>query len=87
MSELRDVDEFWPVQSSESIFQGWVVGVRRDRLAPATAGAEPFVREVVTHPGAVAVVAVDSEGRMLVIQQYRHPARKRMLEIPAGLLD
>ncbi len=87
MSELRDVDEFWPVQSSETVFQGLLLGVRRDTLGPTTAGEEPFDREVVTHPGAVAVVAVDTAGQVLVIQQYRHAARKRMVEIPAGLLD
>ncbi len=87
MTALRDVEESWPVQSSETVFQGSLLGVRRDTLAPTAAAEEPFDREVVTHPGAVAVVAVDSEGRMLVIQQYRHAARKRMVEIPAGLLD
>ncbi len=87
MTALRDVEELWPVQSSETVFQGSLLGVRRDTLAPTAAAEEPLDREVVTHPGAVAVVAVDSEGRMLVIQQYRHAARKRMVEIPAGLLD
>lgn len=87
MTALRDVDESWPVRSSETVFQGSLLGIRKDTLAPATAAEEPFDREVVTHPGAVAVVAVDNAGQMLVIQQYRHAARKRMVEIPAGLLD
>lgn len=87
MTSLRDVDESWPVQSSQTVFQGSLVGIRRDTLAPLTTDDEPFEREVVTHPGAVGVVALDEQGRMLIIRQYRHAAGKRMSEIPAGLLD
>ena len=46
-----------------------------------------IVREFFQHPGAVAVVAIDDDDRVLVIQQYRHPIRSREWEIPAGLLD
>jgi ADP-ribose pyrophosphatase len=45
------------------------------------------VRDVLRHPGAVAVAAVDHEGRLLLIRQYRHPVAAYMWEIPAGLLD
>jgi ADP-ribose pyrophosphatase len=41
-------------------------------------------RAVVVHPGAVALVALDEAGRILFVRQYRHPARRRMLEVPAG---
>ncbi|MBO0823000.1 MAG: NUDIX hydrolase [Actinobacteria bacterium] len=44
-------------------------------------------REVVEHPGAVAVVALDQEDRVLMIRQYRHPAAATLWEIPAGLRD
>jgi ADP-ribose pyrophosphatase len=44
-------------------------------------------RSVVSHPGAVAVVAVDGDGRALMIRQYRHPVQKVMWELPAGLRD
>jgi ADP-ribose pyrophosphatase len=44
-------------------------------------------RDVAVHPGAVAVVAVDPEGRVLLVRQYRHPAGRSLLEIPAGTLD
>ncbi len=44
-------------------------------------------REVVEHDNAVAVVAVDDEGRVVLIRHYRHPVGERMLEIPAGKLD
>lgn len=41
-------------------------------------------RAVIEHPGAVALVVVDAEGRWLLVRQYRHPARRHLLEIPAG---
>jgi ADP-ribose pyrophosphatase len=44
-------------------------------------------RDVVGHPGAVAVLALDAEGRVLLVRQWRVPARRAMLEIPAGTLD
>jgi ADP-ribose pyrophosphatase len=44
-------------------------------------------REVVEHPGAVAVVAVDDRGRAVLVQQWRHPARRALWEIPAGTRD
>lgn len=47
-------------------------------------GGEPFRRLVVEHPGAVALVALDGDGRWLLVEQYRHPAGQRLLEIPAG---
>ncbi|WP_046528235.1 MULTISPECIES: NUDIX domain-containing protein [Cellulomonas] len=45
------------------------------------------VREYVDHPGAVAVVALDEQDRVLLLQQYRHPVRHELWEPPAGLLD
>jgi ADP-ribose pyrophosphatase len=44
-------------------------------------------REIVEHPGAVAIVAVDGEQRIVFVRQQREPARKRLLELPAGTLD
>ncbi len=44
-------------------------------------------REVVVHPGAVAIVAIDDDGRVLLVRQWRLPAGRAMLEIPAGTLD
>ncbi|MGP7960788.1 NUDIX domain-containing protein [Sanguibacter sp. A247] len=44
-------------------------------------------REVIDHPGAVAVIALDDEGRVLLLSQYRHPVRAELWEPPAGLLD
>lgn len=87
MSELADTEEAWPVRSSTSVYDGALVGVRRDTLEPVEPGQDPFDREVVTHPGAVAVLARNDDDRVLVIHQYRHAASRRMVELPAGLLD
>lgn len=63
-----------------------VISVRQDRLRSPADGAE-FVRDVVIHPGAVGVVALDDDERVLLVSQYRHPVGHRLLEVPAGLLD
>jgi 8-oxo-dGTP pyrophosphatase MutT (NUDIX family) len=72
------------VRSSERVFTGHVWDVRRDTF---DYGGDSIVREYVDHTGAVAVLALDDEGRVLLIKQYRHPIRARDWEIPAGLLD
>lgn len=75
----------YEVVSSERLAQGKVIAVRRDHLRMAD-GTE-FAREVVEHPGAVGVVALDDEDRVLLVNQYRHPVGARLDELPAGLLD
>lgn len=72
------------VLSSERVFDGAVWDVRRERFL--LDGTE-IVRDFVAHTGAVAVLAMDDEGRVLLIKQYRHPIRARDWELPAGLLD
>jgi 8-oxo-dGTP pyrophosphatase MutT (NUDIX family) len=81
---IQDVPEDWPVVSSSIEFRGGMIKVRSDELAD---GGTSFTRDVVMHPGAVAVVALDDKERALVITQYRHPAKARLVELPAGLLD
>lgn len=44
-------------------------------------------REIVEHPGAVAIVAVDREGYVTLVRQRREPARRRLVELPAGTLE
>lgn len=81
---LRD-EPFAPeVVSSDLVYEGYVWDVRSDRVRY---GDGEIVRQYVAHPGAVAVLALDDEGRVLLIQQYRHPIRHRDWELPAGLLD
>ena len=71
--------------ASEEVYEGRVISLRRDTVAMP--GGGDSVREVVTHPGAVAVVALDDENRVVLLRQYRHPVRAHMWELPAGLRD
>lgn len=73
------------VTSTEDIHIGRVVGLRVDEVAMPGDGTAR--REVVEHLGAVAVCAVDDDGAVTLIHQYRHPVRDRLWELPAGLLD
>lgn len=82
--DLRD-EPFEPeVLHSDLVYRGRVSDVRSDRVRY---GDGEIVRQYVDHTGAVAIVALDDEGRVLLIQQYRHPIRHRDWELPAGLLD
>jgi ADP-ribose pyrophosphatase len=86
-TELRDEDESWPVRATEDLSRGDApFAVRRDLVGDPRGEAE-FWRVVVEHPGAVVVLAVDDEERVLVLRQYRHPSGIRFVELPAGLLD
>ncbi|MGH8825014.1 MAG: NUDIX domain-containing protein [Jiangellaceae bacterium] len=85
--KVADRPERWEVVSSETVLEtSRVISVRRDHVRSPADGAE-FVRDVVIHPGAVGVVALDDDERVLLVSQYRHPVGHRLLEAPAGLLD
>lgn len=73
------------VVSSEPVFQGHVVSLRLDTVRMSDGALA--VREVVQHPGAVGVVALDDSGQVVLVNQYRHPVGRRLDELPAGLLD
>lgn len=73
------------VVTSEVAYRGRLFDLRIDRLRWPD-GTE-VVREIVVHPGAVCVVPVTSRGTLLMVEQYRHPAQKRLLELPAGTLE
>jgi len=75
----------YPVIGSESIYQGQVVSLRRDTLRMGD-GSEA-AREIIDHPGAVGVVALDDDGRVVIVNQYRPAVREWLDELPAGLLD
>ena len=82
---LKDIPEEWPVVDSAELLRGRLVTVRSDKVRmPDSQVAE---REVVIHPGAVAVLALDDAGQVLLIRQYRHPVGRLLWEIPAGLRD
>lgn len=82
--EIRDEPFEVDVRDSRTVFDGRVWDVREDRFLY---NDHELIRHYVDHTGAVAVVAIDDQERVLLIQQYRHPIRMRDWEIPAGLLD
>jgi ADP-ribose pyrophosphatase len=71
--------------SSEIVHRGRFLEFRVDTVERP--GGRRAQRDVAVHPGAVAIVAVDPESRVLLVRQYRHPAGRSLLEIPAGTLD
>jgi len=71
--------------ASEVLHRGRVLEFRIDTVERAN--GRRARREVAVHPGAAAVVALDPEDRILLVRQYRHPAGRALLEIPAGTLD
>lgn len=71
--------------SSETLYTGKIFALRRDHVRMP--GNTVAVREVVEHYGAVAVLAMDDDGNIPMIYQYRHPLGRRLWELPAGLLD
>ncbi len=82
---LTDTAASWPVVASEKLAEAAVVSVRRDSVQMPD--GQVVGREVVEHPGAVAIVALDEAGQVLLIRQYRHPVGRLLWEIPAGLRD
>ncbi len=85
MADIRDEAGSWPVTKSSIQAAGRIVTVRADTVA--LPDGELVTREVVEHPGAVAIVALDERDRVLLIRQYRHPAAATLWELPAGLRD
>jgi 8-oxo-dGDP phosphatase len=73
------------VVDSDDIYTGKVMAVRRDQVRMPGGGTA--VREIMEHPGAVAIAALDADDRLVMIYQYRHALGRRLWEMPAGLLD
>ena len=73
-----------PTRRRVEHFRGSVAAMRTDDVE---FGSATHARDYVLHFGAVAVVALDADERVLVIKQYRHPLAARLWEVPAGLLD
>jgi 8-oxo-dGDP phosphatase len=81
-----DLPEQWPVESSDLAWDSSRV------IAVVTEGVrspegELLTRDFIRHPGAVAIMCLDDDDRVLVVDQYRHPVGHRLIEPPAGLLD
>src|SRR5262249_22673982 len=82
---LHDVSEQWPVVGDPRDAHRALGTLRNDQVQMPD--GELAKRDVVEHPGAVAVVALDDDGQVLLIRHYRHPAGHLLWEIPAGIRD
>ncbi|WP_114662412.1 NUDIX domain-containing protein [Polynucleobacter necessarius] len=71
--------------SGEDIYGGIFLNMKRDQVR--LPDGQIAAREYLTHPGAVAIVALLDDGRVLLERQYRYPVDKACIEIPAGKLD
>ncbi|CCG03373.1 NUDIX domain-containing protein [Blastococcus saxobsidens] len=73
------------VLGSETVYEGPIISLYRDTVAMP--GGNESTRDVVRHVGAVAVVALDDQGNVVLLRQYRHPVGGYLWELPAGLRD
>lgn len=72
------------VLSSKDVYKGQVFSVSLDEIRE---GDVTYKREVVRHPGSAAIIAAYDDGTIALVRQYRHPAVRYLLEIPAGSRD
>ena len=75
----------YEVTKHEKILDAGIFNVYRDEVVLEK--ERPVARVVIEHVGAAAVVPVDGDGKIFFVRQYRHAAKKRVLEIPAGTLS
>ena len=73
------------VAASEIVYVGKILALRADEVRMPGGGSAR--REIIEHFGAVAVVAIDDDGNIVLVHQYRHAVGRRLWELPAGLLD
>ena len=71
--------------SGESVFEGKVISVRVDSVELRKGGRA--IREVVAHRPAVVLVPIDSDGRVVLVRQFRYPVGETLLEAPAGIIE
>lgn len=70
---------------SEMIYNGKVISLKVDDVTLPNGKAGK--REIVNHPGAVAIIAITDEGKLVVVEQYRKALERSIIEIPAGKLE
>lgn len=73
------------VSDSNTLHVGRVLALRLDQVVMP--GGRTVAREIVEHPGAVAIVPLHDDASVVLVDQYRHAVGRRMRELPAGLLD
>lgn len=83
--EIADRPVHWDVTEHTLRADGPVIAMVTDQVT--TPSGESVRRDYVTHPGSVAVIAVDDADRLVLVRQYRHPVGHELWEPPAGLLD
>ena len=69
---------------SQMIYEGAIINLRRDKV---TVEKGTSYREIIEHNGGAVLAAVTHEGKMVMVRQYRKPAERVMLEVPAGKID
>jgi ADP-ribose pyrophosphatase len=79
------MDFFEKQISTSTVYKGRIVNIRND-IAEIKNGKQVY-REVVEHPGGVAIVPVNEHGQVLMVRQFRYPMEEELLEIPAGKLE
>src|SRR3954447_19359056 len=84
-AELVDTALHWPVVASRTLGEGTFTRLVQDDVS--TPDGQTMSREYLRHPGAVGIIALDEQERVVLVRQYRHPVRHRLIEPPAGLLD
>lgn len=85
---LADRPAAWPVLSSRDLHRdGWIVALREDVVTRPGHPEDEFTRISLEHPGAVVILAVDEDERVLCLRQYRHTTQREFVELPAGLKD
>jgi 8-oxo-dGTP pyrophosphatase MutT (NUDIX family) len=84
-ADWGDQAQEWPTVEHGRVYDGPFLAVRRDVLANNDGSS--FDRYTVEHPGAVGIVALDDMDRVLLLAQYRASVRRRLLQLPAGILD
>ncbi|GAA3532439.1 NUDIX hydrolase [Aeromicrobium panaciterrae] len=84
-SHLSDSDASWPVSSTDMKYESPYVSLGIDTIVDPDGNQHG--RAVVSPNDAIGILAIDDEDRLLLVEQYRHPVRRQMLEIPAGTLD
>jgi ADP-ribose pyrophosphatase len=82
---LKDKDLTEHFVAGEEVYSGKLLRVHRDRVR--LPDGKETVREYIRHPGAVAIVALFDDGRVLLERQHRYALRRDFIEIPAGKLD
>jgi 8-oxo-dGTP pyrophosphatase MutT (NUDIX family) len=85
--QFADQPDARKLLDSRTVYEGRIWDVVSDTFSLSGSGDDVLVRDYIAHPGAVAVLAMDERGRVLLLKQYRQPARMSFWEIPAGLLD